>query len=1092
MGLSTMTLDKNLKPTDLYAKYLSIINGIKFTPREIDIISCIVAGKTPQSIASFLSTHNKKLELQTVNTHIVNIRRKIDGNARAQILEFIEKSDKHQIIHHYYLSLMIQKIFIESVEKLTSQISKYITKIYLIDERSNSKNNELLLSLQSYCNIANIHSTITERSSSSTHDLTSSEFIIHLSESDKINQYDHIKNTPMSEQHLFLLDDEPAEDMNNLKQIKLKNYPNHYHLFLNIINKICPSLEENIAPIELTLVTKELTLFDKEQIRETKSQTLKTDSNHKPRSLNKKTLYVTTLLVILASIINGIFLYNKHTSSPNLSLLHSDLMIPVPSVLLQRDSILQTIDNNFHNNRNIQTIALIGQGGAGKTTIARLYAAKQTTDLVWEINAETKITLIESFVKLAEGLAQTESDQELLQEIKAIQTPNERINKIILFVKQRLILYPNWFLIFDNVDNIHEVQKYIPHDHHVCGYGRIIITTRDSNITAHKYINHTIAIGELTPEQKTSLFSKIISDKAFNPEHISNLLNNIPPFPLDVSIAAYYIKATDTSCAQYIIDLNNNSNDFDNIQSLLLNETGDYNQTRYKIITLSLEHLISSHQDFKDLLLFIAMLDSQNIPRNLLDRYKNHVVVDSFIYNLKKYSLISGESLTPLGEVFNLHRSTQAISLAYLTQKFDLEHNQKQFINPIGKIFRSYVSDLVDNEDSPKIRLMLPHSKTFLMHTNLLTEETKILVENAIGYIYYYLGFDLKSKQHLEISLQKLQKYYGTDHIDPARTTLFLAMAIRRIGDYKEAKRLLIQSMNISKKYPEYHMQHARSLACLGLIHRLLGEYKEAIAMFLESAKIAKEHPDNQVGIGRSFTNLSEAYAAIGLHDKALQSINELMPLYTDFDKDNIETIWVLNPLGVSYATIGKYNEAQPILERSLKLTEQHFGKEHIQTAWTLLHLGINNLKLGEYKTARELLTRSRIIHERNFGNNHTQTSWSIIRLGEVELLQNNFSEAEKLIIPTLEILRTHNAPARHKALELLGDLYIKKIAYLSSNITESELKTYKQKALNCYEEALLIITTHFPKDSVYLKELHNKIAKITSIPSSSSSDKRL
>lgn len=1062
-----MSINKNLQPSEIYNKYLSVINEIKFTPREIDIISCIIAGKTPQSISSFLSTNHKKLELQTVNTHIVNIRRKIDGHSRTQILEFIEKSDKHKIIHHYYLLLIMQKTFTEGLEKLASQILNHIAKIYLLNT-VNNKNDDLIASIQRFFNILGIPTIIKETISDT---LPPKEFAIHISQSINIKY-----NLPLSPNHLFLLTEQPITDQKLFQYIVLSSNQSPYHLFLNILSTLCTNLIPTIEAIKAELINKENTFFETENHTSAIIETKNNNTLPTPINFNKKTLYIPASLLLLVSVMIGIFLYNKNTPTPNLALIHSDLMIPVPSVLLQRDDILKAIDSNFQNHHTIQTIALIGQGGAGKTTIARLYAAKQTSDIVWEINAETKVTLVESFIKLAEGLAQTENDQEILQGVKAIQTPDERIDKLILFVKQRLILYPNWFLIFDNVDNINEVQKYIPHDYHVCGYGRIIITTRDSNIKAHRYLNHTIEVGELTKEQKISLFSKIVSDKTFNPEHLTNLLDNIPPFPLDVSIAAYYIKTTETSFNQYIIDINNNSNGFDNIQSSLLKETGDYNHTRYKIITLSLEHLISSHPDFKDLLLFITMLDSQNIPRSLLDKYKNHVVVDSFIYNLKKYSLISGESVTPLGESFNIHRSTQAISLAYLTQKFDLENHQKELIDPIGKIFWSYISDLVDNENSPKIRPMLAHSKAFLAHNNLLSEETKILVDNAIGYIYYYIGFDLKAKSHLERSLQKLQKYYGNDHIDPARTLTFLAMATRRIGDYQEAKKLLKQSVKISKKYPEYHMQHARSIACLGLILRLLGEYDEAIKMFQESAEICKKHPENQVGIGRALTNLAEAYASIGMPEQSMLAIKELMHLYKDLDKDHIETIWILNPLGISYATIGNYDEAKPILERSLKLTEIHFGKDHIQTAWTLLQLGVTNLRLGNIETAQELLSRSRIIHERNFGSNHTQTTWPIIRLGEIAMLKNNFAEAEQLIIPNIQVLKNHNSPTRHKALELMGDVYIKKMKYLSKNGSPEQTEIARKEALKYYGESMDVLIKHFPKNSTYLTNLKTKI----------------
>ncbi|MDX1923852.1 MAG: helix-turn-helix transcriptional regulator, partial [Rickettsiaceae bacterium] len=87
------------------------ISGIKFTPREIEVMSYILYGKTPGAIANFLSTANKAIELRTVNTHIQNIRRKIKASARVTIIDFIEKSDKHKILRNHYLDLLVKREF---------------------------------------------------------------------------------------------------------------------------------------------------------------------------------------------------------------------------------------------------------------------------------------------------------------------------------------------------------------------------------------------------------------------------------------------------------------------------------------------------------------------------------------------------------------------------------------------------------------------------------------------------------------------------------------------------------------------------------------------------------------------------------------------------------------------------------------------------------------------------------------------------------------------------------------------------------------------------------------------------------------------
>lgn len=40
-------------PQNIYKEYLNTISGIKFTAREIDVISCIIHGRDAKGIANF-------------------------------------------------------------------------------------------------------------------------------------------------------------------------------------------------------------------------------------------------------------------------------------------------------------------------------------------------------------------------------------------------------------------------------------------------------------------------------------------------------------------------------------------------------------------------------------------------------------------------------------------------------------------------------------------------------------------------------------------------------------------------------------------------------------------------------------------------------------------------------------------------------------------------------------------------------------------------------------------------------------------------------------------------------------------------------
>ena len=43
-----MEIDEVIFPENMYEEHFKIINNIKFTPREIDVISCLMNGKNPK------------------------------------------------------------------------------------------------------------------------------------------------------------------------------------------------------------------------------------------------------------------------------------------------------------------------------------------------------------------------------------------------------------------------------------------------------------------------------------------------------------------------------------------------------------------------------------------------------------------------------------------------------------------------------------------------------------------------------------------------------------------------------------------------------------------------------------------------------------------------------------------------------------------------------------------------------------------------------------------------------------------------------------------------------------------------------------
>jgi len=378
----------------------------------------------------------------------------------------------------------------------------------------------------------------------------------------------------------------------------------------------------------------------------------------------------------------------------------SELTVPADNSYLNRPDLMVKIEENLKGLQDIQVVALVGVGGAGKTTIARQYARKQSSTIIWEINAETRETLINSFENLAYTLAKTEQERKLLKSFQEIKKLKEREEKFLFFVKEKLKSNANWFLIYDNIEKFSDIQKYFPYDSTKWGKGRIIITTRDSHIKNNSHIYNTILVGELDDREKVDLFNRIITNGERTQYLISQrdeqkkFLAHIPPFPLDITIAAHYLKATHISYEKYLEYMKEYDNDFTALQESVLKEVSEYTKTRFNIITLSLKKVIETHKDFADLLLFISLIDSQDIQRSLLDKYNKGVITDNLIFNLNKYSLITKQFSLNKILTFSIHHSTQEISLAYFIKTLNLKENN-QLLQKIANTLETYIADII-------------------------------------------------------------------------------------------------------------------------------------------------------------------------------------------------------------------------------------------------------------------------------------------------------------------------------------------------------------------------------------------------------------
>ncbi len=1142
-----MEKNYNLSLLVPFSTPVGTINGIKFSSREIDILACILGGRTTKKIASFLT-----LSPKTIENYIRNITLKLECNAREGIIDFVEQSDKFFFIKNHYSNLILQAGFEKSLENISKlNIKKNVSCSLMCWEKADI-DKPFIHSLQKHLKLVGFVVSVEPQQKSElfTQSLISfSEvgYMICIVPQSIVEEKSFIqlfqKKARSSQNVLFLLPEaDNSKEIKNLSSLNFVVEKNYYFLVFEILEKLLLdlNLEKIISSFKEKYENIQKGTHHISSLEEQKVERIAQETK-KPAVLKivvEKKWYLLSAITFMIFLSLSFLVMDGFQDQKGLNRkdyintshsIRSDLILPAKAIIVDRPELTAKIEEKLKGQEDIQTVALVGIGGAGKTTLARDYARSQPFPLIWEINSETHESLISSFDDLAHTLAKTEEEKKNLRNLQDIKNSEKRENKLLLFIKEHLREHSKWLLIYDNVEKFADLQNYFPQDGGPWGQGKIILTTRNSNFQNNKYVNGIIFIDELNDQKKLELFIKIMHNNNTNSvtpaqyEESREFLEAIPPFPLDVSVAAYYLKATHIPYKNYLENLAKYDKEFLNVQENVLKDSGEYIKTRYHIITLSLQQFINLHKDFADLLLFISFLDSQSIPRELLSRYKDEAVVDNFIYNLKKYSLVTNEAnCLSLGSTFSIHRSTQEVSLVYLIKALNLK-DDKQQLQSIAHIFEQYIYEAIEKKKYSDAELLVNHCKVFLKHNNL-PENVRGTIENALGRIYCYLRDYKKAKETYEDGLAHLKQDKDKNNIQIFQSLSSLGDVYRELGDYKKAKDLLEENLITYKKnLPQNHSSIAQGLLHLGNIYREVGKYEKGKELLEEALKIYETyHPGkpvetawtllhlgtvsrelggyrkakdllekslnsyqkhfskNHIYVAGALIFLGKVYTALGQYEKAKSLFEESMAIQKSCQPDNqIYPAWISQNLGEIYNELGDYKKAQNLLEHSFKLYKDNLPDNDVYLTLVLINLGNAYTNLGQYAKAKSLLEQSLRTYENHYGKEHIETARVLKNLGKVYLLEGHMKEAENLFMRALNIFQKSNHPDIYMVFEGYAQFYLKRSKDEENEGNFNQSQAFKTKAMDYLKQALEVAKANFPEESPHIVRIKSKLENI-------------
>lgn len=754
-----------------------------------------------------------------------------------------------------------------------------------------------------------------------------------------------------------------------------------------------------------------------------------------------------------------------------------------------------------HRTALVQTQALTGLGGIGKTQIAVEYAYRSReqghyTHTLW-INAASEEAIITSFITLAEALPDFPAKNETEQ------------RKLVAAVKRWLEqCQQHWLLIFDNVDDISFLQDYLPQQ----GNGSILLTTR---VNAVGSLATSIEVEAMSFMEGTHLLlhrtQRLVQSSDEEINEAGNIVVALDHFPLSLDQAGAYIDETGCSFRDYLQIYQKHR------QELLARrgkQATGYPDSVATTWSLSFQKIEQANPAAAELLRLCAMLAPDHIPEELIKNGAPHwphllqqAAMDLFTFNRMLEDLLTFSLVRRLAEdhLLSIHRLVQVVQRDAMKPE-EQAHWAERVVRAVHGAFPRDPKNEVASW--PQCLLYLEQAQTcdtLIQQYQILLPEGIDLLNRAAIYLREHALYTLA-----ESLFQRAQRI-REQQVGPENDPLYgLAVLYSEQGQYKEAEALYLRVLqlwelqrgaehpqlayplnNLARIYgkqakygeaealcqralqirelhlePE-HPDIAASLNTLAGLYNWQGKYAEAEPLYLRSRLIweqtlGSEHPQ----VATSLDGLANLYYSQGKYAEAEQLCQKALQMREHLlGSEHPHVLNSRNNLANLYQEQGKYAEAEILFRQTLQILEQQLGPEHQNVAGWLNNLANLYSEQGKYAEAEPLYQRSLLIWERQLGNEHPDLAHPLTGLANLYRAQGNYPEATLLFQRALSIRESSlPAPNPYTGETLYG---LAELEEAQGNFQEAE--SYYQRTLMIREQ---VLGAHHPKTIAIQKRL--------------------
>ena len=601
-----------------------------------------------------------------------------------------------------------------------------------------------------------------------------------------------------------------------------------------------------------------------------------------------------------------------------------------------------------------------GLGGIGKTQLAVKFALTQEAnyDVIWRIRSGNSSSIATDLAELAVTLE--------------LAADEDRTDIKLSRLQSWFSANPRWLLIFDDLQDIAELQKVLTLE--PTFQGKILITSRNSN-WGNSF--QSIRLDTWVEEESVQFLKiRLKSDKYDEEDELKKLGHLLGNLPLALEQAAAYINATPSNVQLYSLLFTERREELWRDRRHEIHPS-DYSYTVATTWTISIEKVREDSSGALPLLQVCSFLAPDDIPLSLLTWGKEifpepltTVLGDALSLNqalaaLSDYSLLSWQD-----DFLSIHQLVQAVVRDSVTEPTPLLEAILK-LQLVGFPFDVRnpetwaVSDLLTPHLLTSSRLALRSGADKMLTTEVIYEVARLLSFKGSNYgaKEVYLTTDVLLNEAIAVRRQ----HFGEKHGSVSILLKFLADV--RKDRFRE---------QFGESLPSFEKLKENSLETIISFVKTLDDVdialEEIIALYEEASKIdAETYGESSLQYAFGINRIGAAYVdmAVSSVKEDLLERAELLQRKALKIAENIvgreafseNELVYLHGLARTLLASGKGSEARGHLERCLEIAERSMPplSPELATIYEYLGYALMGEKTGkwaavkQFKKAREI-----------------------------------------------------------------------------------------------------------------------------------------